>query len=269
MRLSRQLGAADNRNGLAIGSQPDGAAEEQLEFRGGPAARAVVENAGAFDEELALFREEHRKPGDVEHLRVDVGLRKVGVRGEIDGEVGGDAVLQVLDAYGGHVTESVGVERLGGRMLHRGAHERLQSNPQTGADLAEAGQMAGLRYLVEREPAPGIPPVGELGLPADHAFEVDTPHRIGLARQTQDLERNLDLGHPPSLGNSGGRFPALVPVEVGDLAFVGDERVGLGAGRVGPEEIGVPVIVQRVEEDRHGVVVVEVVVTAKLGRGNP
>ena len=59
------------------------------------AAAREVEHAAAFEEELALLRQEQVEARQVDLLLVDLDLREVGVDGEVGGEIRGDAVLHV------------------------------------------------------------------------------------------------------------------------------------------------------------------------------
>src|SRR5205823_9733747 len=69
----------DDRQRRTAGVEADAARVEQLH----PSGCAEVEQAARFEEELALFGEEERKAGEVDHLLVGFHLCEVGVDGDI------------------------------------------------------------------------------------------------------------------------------------------------------------------------------------------
>ena len=94
--------AADDRHGLAL-AQADLPAEEQQRH----VARAVaglhaaeVEDALAFDEEVALLGEEQAEAGEVDLLQVFFDLREVGAQGGVEDQAAGQAVLEVEAGVG-------------------------------------------------------------------------------------------------------------------------------------------------------------------------
>ncbi len=58
-----------------------------------------VEDAGAFEEEIAKLREEQAEPRQVDLLLVRLHLREVRVVGEVQREAGREAVLQVQAGF--------------------------------------------------------------------------------------------------------------------------------------------------------------------------
>jgi len=80
--------------------EADAARIEQLH----PARCAEVDQAARFEEELALFGEEERKAGEVDHLLVGLHLREVGGDGEVRGQGRRDAQLGVCPALAAEIT---------------------------------------------------------------------------------------------------------------------------------------------------------------------
>ncbi len=65
---------------------------------------AVVEQPARFEEELALFREEEREPGEVDDLLVGFHLREVRVHSHVGGQGRCEADLSVGAALAAEVT---------------------------------------------------------------------------------------------------------------------------------------------------------------------
>jgi hypothetical protein len=59
-------------------------------------------NPRSFEEEVSLFREEKRKPGQVDLSLVHFGLGKVGVDGQRGFQARCDAVVEIESDIGGH-----------------------------------------------------------------------------------------------------------------------------------------------------------------------
>src|SRR5205807_4934316 len=69
-----------------------------------PSRCAKVEQAARFEEELALFGEEERKSGEVDHLLVGFHLREVGVDGDVRRQRRRGAELGVYPALAAEIT---------------------------------------------------------------------------------------------------------------------------------------------------------------------
>ena len=98
--------AADVDRNDAAAIEPDAAAVKQRRRDAVPSApaeshaAAELEDAAAFQEEIALLRKAQRKARQVDLLLVDFDLREVGVVGEVGGQVRRDAVLQIAAEVG-------------------------------------------------------------------------------------------------------------------------------------------------------------------------
>ena len=98
--LAGGAAAGDERNHARL-IEADAAAEEQVRRVAGAGAESGAgaagkrERAEAFEEEVALLREEQVEARQVDLLLVDFDLREVGVDGEVGGDVLRDAVLHV------------------------------------------------------------------------------------------------------------------------------------------------------------------------------
>src|SRR3989441_13150585 len=79
--------------------EADVARVEQLH----PSRCAEVEHAARFEEELALFGEEKRESGEVDHLLVGFYLREVGTDRDVRGQHRGDAELGVDPAFAAEI----------------------------------------------------------------------------------------------------------------------------------------------------------------------
>src|SRR6266487_3022705 len=90
----------ENRHRRTAGVEADAARIEQLH----PARCAEVDQAARFEEELALFGEEKRKSGEVDHLLVGFHLREVGIDGDVRGQRRRDAELGVDPALAAEIT---------------------------------------------------------------------------------------------------------------------------------------------------------------------
>ena len=267
-RAADQLGSGQDRQRTSILGQSDAPREEHLQVALGLAAAAPphseLENAGALEEELALLREEQRKAGQVDDGFVDFGLGKVGVGRDLGGETRGQAEPGHLEAGVGNT----GVPAGRGRIAAAAADAvRLDAELESGVNVLDAHEVAGLRHLQELEVAIPRAPQHALVGAAGEAQEV---HAEGgeVFGGAEAGERDLDLGRPAGLGDARLGPPPLVPFDVDIAAFVGRERVVLGAQRIDREVIAVAMIVKCVEHDLEAVVVGKGVVAAALAGGD-
>ncbi len=255
---TRGAHAAVQRHLLAGIGQADAAAEEQEQvFLRRPEPRrlpliagdvAEVERAGVLQEELALLGEEQAELGQVDLLLVGLGLREVGIDGDVEGQGRAQPGL--------HVEAGAAIERHVG--LTSGAHgpaEHVGLHPDVAAlrQVGQAGERAGRRGPHDRERARHRRPVGDLVLPPDPPGEVDAPVVPAARLEAQRLERNAELGRPAFGPDPAGHPPDGVPVRVHVAAFVGDLRIGSGPLGVGAEDEAVAPIGEGVEQHLEGV----------------
>jgi hypothetical protein len=74
--------------------QPDAPAEEGIDQQiVRPARAGEVEECGAVEEEVAALGKKQREPGQVDLALIDLGLREIGV----DGQIGADARRHVVE----------------------------------------------------------------------------------------------------------------------------------------------------------------------------
>src|SRR5439155_1678240 len=209
-------------------------------------AEPELEDPGALQEELALLGKEDRKPCEIDDRVVDFGLREIGVRGELRRQAWRDAEPNRLEADVARAADGGRSDRA--RVAKAAEDVWLDAQLQPGLEIADAGEMSGLRDLEKREVAAPAGPVRALVLPSDVALEVHA-ERVEIAARAQRRQRDLDLGGPAVGGHPRLRPPALVPLGVDVVALVGDERVVLGAERIDREVKRVAMIVEGVEED--------------------
>ncbi len=89
----------------------------------------------------------------------------------------------------------------------------------------------------------------------DHAVDVEAPRRVrAAARVAKRAKRYGELGGPAVGRSKRPDLPDPPPVDVELAALVGEERVELGAVRVGGEDDAVAVVVEGIEQDGDGVV---------------
>ncbi len=116
--------------------------------------------------------------------------------------------------------------------------------------------MARATHAVKATPLalPGLPEC-LLVLPSDDAEDVDAPRlvpdRLGV---TQRPPRDREFGAPPVARPGTPYFPNTAPVDVEFAALIRDQRLELGTVRVGREDHAAPVVMERVEQNRDGVV---------------
>src|SRR5439155_14995836 len=97
MRLSCNLAAGPNGDDFAVRRQADVAAEEKSKLRSRTASGSVVKYSGAFHKKLTRLGEINGEAREIQNLRVQVGLGKIGVGCEIGREVGRDSVFHVFN----------------------------------------------------------------------------------------------------------------------------------------------------------------------------
>jgi hypothetical protein len=102
--------------------------------------------------------------------------------------------------------------------------------------------------------------IGNLVLPLHQPTEVDAPGLRAVAAVAQRLERNLDFERPAALETAGLHEPDAVPARV--LLVVGHHHVAQRAERIGLEQVAVPAIVQRVDDEGEVLVAEDVAVVA-------
>ena len=94
--------AGEQRNLGAVGN-PDAAGVKHLQQRWPEpttaACRPEFEDAGVFQEELALLGEEQSKAGQVDALLIGLDLSEIGVDCEIEGQAVGEAPAQQVNAH--------------------------------------------------------------------------------------------------------------------------------------------------------------------------
>jgi len=91
-------------------------------------------------------------------------------------------------------------------------------------------------------------PLRRLVLASDEPLEVD-PECVDVAAGSQSAQRNLDLRPPAVVGAAGFGPPALVPLDVDVLPFVGEHGIVLRAERIDAEVVGVAMVVKCIEDD--------------------
>ena len=215
-----------------------------------------VEDALAFEEELAFLREEQAEPRQVDLLLVHLHLREVGVEGEVRGQVLGESVLEVDAAVPAGVVRdggrggAVGVERADrvGLDLERAvALRHLQADEGAGdrqAELSRPGRdrhRREIRLLVARSDVPA---------------HLDAPQLRGAGPEAEGLEGDRHLDGPAAVEAAGAHVPDRIPVGV-RVPLVGDLPIAEPADGVDPEGEAVPAVVEGVEHDDEPVVVDE------------
>ena len=236
---------------LDVAFEAHPAAEEDFGLPPGP----ELEQSGALEEELPLFRKEKVEPGEVDLDVVRLDLGEVGVPGQIQREVGGQPVLQVQTGL--RLAFEVG---LAGERLAAEGGEGLHLEAVAAADVLQAGERCVLGRLGDtpHEVLADVGPEDVLVLPPDGALDGDPHHRFLHVGEADGGERDRHLEHP-ALGVHGGLGGEdAVPVPVGAVeAFVREERVVLGAERADLEDVAVPAVEIGVEGDDHPVVLAD------------
>ena len=274
--LAGETPADVNRNHPAAIEADPPAVEQRRRVRAGlaeptaGAAAGEVEVAAPLEEEVALLGQEQAEPGEVHLLLVHLDLREVGVHGEVGGDVGRHAVLEIA----AELRVEVAAHRRHPEVVGRRAAERI------GLDLhvarrrrqVQAHQRAIRRHAVEghrtgqvlRHRAQVVPFV----LAADGAPHLEPPHHVGARGVADRLERDGDLQRPAALEAAGAGRPHRVPVGVG-RAFVDDGIIGEAAERVRVEHEAAAPVVEGVERHADVVVVPHLVGVAPQLVGHP
>ena len=251
----------------------DAAAEEQVHL----ARVADAEQPGVLEEERTLLGEEQREAIQVDLLIVHFDLREVGVHRGVEGEAGGQTVLQVA----ADLAEPRRSRGFDARL------ERVTKHIRRDPKVAQRRRLHATKRARERQPIqvelPGNGcPVGALVLAPDVALKVDAPGLIGRGGIPQRAERNGKLRLPPFLRDLRAHRPCAVPVDVEPgagaarlhaakaqpataLAFVGDLAVVLDAGGVGAEHEPVLAIAVGVDDHLEAVGVVQRRITPRVG----
>ena len=102
-------------------------------------------------------------------------------------------------------------------------------------------------------------PVALLQIPGEVADRVEAPGG-GFAREADRFERDRDLRGPAPRARRSRRQPVGVPGDVPRAPVVRPAFVLLGPQRVDHEHVGVVVVVERVEDEGHGVVLPDLAV---------
>ena len=223
----------------------------------GAAAAGEVEDAPAFEEELALLGEEQVEPRQVHLLLVHLDLGEVGVPGQVGGQVAGDAVLDVQPAVAVAVVAARRVRgEVGG---DPGDAVRLDLEVGAAGRHVEPHQQGGVGHA-EDAPAPGRDghrrDVGHLVLAAHGAADLHPPLLPRPRPVAQRPERNGHLHRPAALEPPRPHVPHRIPVAV-RVAFVGDAEVADRPQGVGVERDAVAPVVEGVERDPERVVLAQ------------
>jgi hypothetical protein len=141
--------------------------------------------------------------------------------------------------------------------------ERHHVEPDALLDAREAVDRAGLGDLEHRQVAARARPAVVLEAALDHALHVEAPAReLGSEGERLEGERELE---GPALGiDRALPLPDRVPGLVLFLAVGTDQGVQLGSGGVHLEQVPVAMVLERVEDDQHAVVRVEIRVALHL-----
>ena len=146
----------------------------------GAGAAGKRERAEAFEEEVALLREEQVEARQVDLLLVDFDLREVGVDRQVGGDVLRDAVLHVA----ADAAVAIVVDARRHRVIGRDAGERVRLQLEVAAARRhlQSVERARRRHLEEaaegRQRARHLREVRPLVLPAHDAAQVDAPRLI-------------------------------------------------------------------------------------------
>ena len=250
-----------------------------------------VEDLLPLQEERPQLGIEERKPlihVDLGQIRLD--LRKVRIDRKVGGQIRRDAVLQVESRLRHVVLDerSRGVERSGAQ----GGHRRQDLQVAAGREIRQPFQYSHLGQELRDVPGKRRPD-DRLVLALDGARNLETP-AVGLAlvhcRVPQALERNRHLRRPAVVRRRAGRDEERIP---GDVAFGNAARrrsrraaaprpygpalspvaqagrvqngVPLHAEAVHRELVRALPVAERVEEQRDGVVLRDLVAIRAVG----
>ena len=254
--------AAEHRNGLSL-AEPDLPAEEQQRH----VARAVaglhaaeVEDALAFDEEVALLREEHAEAGEVDLLQILFHLGEVGPHRGVEDQPAGQPVLEVEAGVGIElVVQPAGGAGAGGRR-HRVRLQLEIARPGRRLEPDHRRRRGHAAHALGPERRRDQREIRELVLPLHQPAQVESPGLRPVAAVAQRLERNRDFDRPAVLEAPGAHVPDAVPRRV--LQVVGHRHVAQRAERVGLEEVAVAAIVEGVDDEGDVLVAEDVAVVA-------
>ena len=238
---ARRLEAGEDRDLLPL-DETDAAAEEgqqALAAEAGPEG----EDVRGVQEEGALLGEEEREAGQVGLLRVDLGLREVGVHGERGQGVGAEPLRHVQ----ARLEDAVG-RRLRRRVLETSDESGAHAEAQAEIEAGKPGEQARLARLEDRVVLPRARPAVRLLQPLDAPLDVQAPFPE-VAPEAQRLDRDADLRGPAPGVARGRRLPLAVPVLVHVLAARLDERVEAGAAGVDREDVAGAAVLERVEDE--------------------
>ncbi len=275
--LSGEPGAAQDPDRLA-GNESDPPAEEEVHLL----RRSELEGRGVLQEEGPLFREEERKPGEVDLLVVRLDLGEVGVRGHVHGEIRRHTPFHIQSDV-----EPLGRPRLvaDGEVVPRGVAEREGGD----LDVPPSGKLQPADLAGQRDPVDVVAPGDRreerlFVLAADVPHHVEPPGAVGARLVAERPQRDGELGLPAPLGSLGADGPVAVPVrvEAGDAAplrsalararvvaagdaLPGDLAVVLDPLRIRPEQESVLVVVEGVKDHLDRIRLVQVPVAPALG----
>ena len=221
-----------------------------------------LEDSRPLQKKAALFRKEQAEAGEVDLLLVGLHLSEVGPVRQVEGQAGGEAVLEVdpgvqFALLGG--VEGLEVALAAGLRVGND----LQAGTGTeGAQAAQFGQPGGAELAAKAVGLGGRHQKIVLVLAGNRAADVDAPNSRVALGVAQLVERDGDLGGPAAVGAGGAALPDAVPGLVAAAALVGEQRVPHGAQRIGAEEETAAPVVVGVEDELNAVVFVEFVVAA-------
>src|SRR6184192_648778 len=201
----------DDRQRRTAGVEADAARVEQLH----PSGCAEVEQAARFEEELALFGEEERKAGEVDHLLVGFYLREVGAHREVRGQGRRDAELGVCPALTAEITARCLSANAIVLRLH-GPTERIRVQLEIvgTVQIPEIGDRSVIVQAVEPlRPAVRAPQVF-LVLASNEASDIEPELRVGPGVKPQREQGDAKLGRPSNTVARDGDLPDTVPVLV-------------------------------------------------------
>ncbi len=241
--LSRELRPEIDLLRGAQGAESDASAEEGVDqrFAGGLvvpwiAPAPEVEERRPIEEEVPPLREKEREAGQVGLPLIDLGLGKVGVHRE-HGAGAGRRVVEEVDSHVAVAIERSGVpsrDRTARRCLGGYEPVRLDVDAESLADVADSGDVAGIRHALQALVARPAHPDARFVLALNRPFEVHPP-RIALGVEVDGAERELDLDRPADLTAVHADRPDPVPRPV--LAARSHQRVGHVSEWIGLEEV--------------------------------
>src|SRR5262245_35095838 len=152
------------------------------------AASTELEDAGIFEEEVALLGKQQTEAREVDLLLVGLNLGEVGVDREVPRQTGADAVLHVEPDVG--VTRRVGLANRARAGHAVRFHADVLAGPHSAQPFDRAGQRDALQVVDARQRRP----VTVLVQPSQLSLEVDAPRLWVAFAEFERPERNPDLG---------------------------------------------------------------------------